>query len=121
LDDRWEDNGEPVRLPPVPSEGELPLRLDLANHSPTGFEWGYGGSGPAQLSLALLADALGDGDLALQLHQAFKWKVVTALDHEGWELTDEHIRAVVAALPNRRERQEDHQKNPQQEDEQSSR
>jgi Family of unknown function (DUF6166) len=27
-------------------------RLDLWNHSPTGFEWGYGGSGPAQLALA---------------------------------------------------------------------
>ena len=31
-------------------------RLDLWNHSPTGFEWGYGGSGPAQLALAILAD-----------------------------------------------------------------
>jgi Family of unknown function (DUF6166) len=38
----------------------LPLRLDLFNHSPTGFGWGYGGSGPAQLAVALLADALGD-------------------------------------------------------------
>jgi hypothetical protein len=38
----------------------LPLRLDLFNHSPTGFSWGYGGSGPAQLAVALLADALGD-------------------------------------------------------------
>ena len=32
----------------------LPLRLDLFNHSPTGFSWGYGGSGPAQLALARL-------------------------------------------------------------------
>ncbi|HMF28341.1 MAG TPA: DUF6166 domain-containing protein, partial [Candidatus Cybelea sp.] len=35
---------------------ELPLRLDLYNHSPDGFEIGYGGSGPAQLALAILAD-----------------------------------------------------------------
>ena len=28
-------------------------RLDLYNHSPTGFEWGYCGSGPAQLALAI--------------------------------------------------------------------
>ena len=47
----------------------LPLRLDLFNHSPTGFSWGYGGSGPAQLALALLADALGDDDRAVRLHQ----------------------------------------------------
>jgi hypothetical protein len=31
----------------------LPMRLDLWNHSPTGFEFGYGGSGPAQLALIL--------------------------------------------------------------------
>lgn len=37
----------------------LSLRLDLRNHSPEGFEWGYGGSGPAQLALAILADCLG--------------------------------------------------------------
>lgn len=36
----------------------LPLRLDLARHSPTGPEWAYEGSGPAQLALAILADAL---------------------------------------------------------------
>jgi hypothetical protein len=54
----------------------LPLRLDLFNHSPTGFSWGYGGSGPAQLALALLADALGDDGLAVRLHQAFKFRVV---------------------------------------------
>lgn len=37
----------------------LPKRHDLVNHSPAGFEWGYCGSGPAQLAVALLADALG--------------------------------------------------------------
>lgn len=37
----------------------LPLRLDVANHSPTGFSWGYNGSGPAQLALAILAHAMG--------------------------------------------------------------
>lgn len=37
----------------------LPLRLEIRSHSPTGFEWGYGGSGPAQLALAILADHFG--------------------------------------------------------------
>src|SRR5258708_36446017 len=33
-----------------PKEGKsLDLRFDLPRHSPTGPEWGYGGSGPAQL------------------------------------------------------------------------
>jgi hypothetical protein len=34
----------------------LALRLDLVDHSPTGFEWRFRGSGPAQLALAILAD-----------------------------------------------------------------
>lgn len=29
-------------------------------HSPTGFEWGYGGSGPADTARCILLDALGD-------------------------------------------------------------
>ena len=37
-----------------------PLR-HVVRHSPTGMEWGYGGSGPADLSRSLLIDALGDG------------------------------------------------------------
>ena len=45
----------------------LDPRLDLWNHSPTGFQWGYGGSGPAQLALALLADYLGDDEQAVAL------------------------------------------------------
>jgi hypothetical protein len=42
------------------------------NHSPDGFNWGYAGSSPAQLALAiLLAHGLSDS-AAVQLHQAFK-------------------------------------------------
>jgi Family of unknown function (DUF6166) len=74
----------------------LPLRLDLFNHSPTGFSWGYGGSGPAQLGLALLADALADDDRAVQLHQEFKFKVVACWpEGERWWITTEQIAAVV--------------------------
>lgn len=59
-------------------EHELNPRNDLYNHSPNGFEWGYGGSGPAQLALALLADVLKDDDRAIMLHQAFKGEVVAS-------------------------------------------
>lgn len=64
---------------------ELPLYLDLANHSPTGFEWGYGGSGPSQLALAMLAAAVGD-DRALELYQEFKHSFVSSRDTDTWEL-----------------------------------
>ena len=74
----------------------LPLRLDLLNHSPTGFSWSYGGSGPAQLALALLADALADDDRAVRLHQDFKFKVVACWpEGQRWWITAEQIAAVV--------------------------
>ena len=77
----------------------LPLRLDLFNHSPTGFSWGYTGSGPAQLALALLADALGDDDLAVRLHQDFKFKVVACWpEGERWWITADQIMAVVKVI-----------------------
>ena len=65
---------------------QLSPRRDLWNHSPNGFECGYGGSGPAQLALAILADCCGD-ELAVQYHQAFKWSAIATLPHEGGTLT----------------------------------
>src|SRR5687767_12302156 len=49
----------------------------LRNHSPDGFNWGYGGSGPAQLALALLLAADIADDIALRLYQDFKWEYVS--------------------------------------------
>jgi hypothetical protein len=66
-------------------------RPDLWNHSPTGFEWGYVGSGPAQLALAILADYLGNDEQALNLYQRFKWAVVAKLPRRSWTLTGEQI------------------------------
>ena len=72
---------------------------DLVNHSPTGFGWGYGGSGPAQLALALLADALGSDDRAIRLHHDFEFKVVAAWpEGERWWITAEQIAAVVKVI-----------------------
>ena len=66
-------------------------RLDLWNHSPTGFEWGYSGSGPAQLALAVLADHLADDRQALDIYQRFKWVVVAELPKKGWTLSSREI------------------------------
>lgn len=73
-------------------------RRDLWNHSPTGFEWGYGGSGPAQLALAILADHCGNDQEALNFYQRFKWAVVAELPGRGWTLTSRDIDAVLQSL-----------------------
>jgi len=62
----------------------------LWNHSPDGFQWGYGGSGPAQLALALLLDATLHPPTAVRLHQQFKRDFVTTWGDE-WEITDGEI------------------------------
>lgn len=77
---------------------KLPLRLDLFNHSPCGFEWGYGGSGPAQLALALLAHALKDDGRAVHLHQRFKRRVIEPLTRDEWEMSSDRIRRVAAEI-----------------------
>jgi len=63
----------------------------LYNHSPDGFQWGYGGSGPAQLALALLLDCSHD-ELAMRHHQAFKAEFVATWGDE-WQITSTEIRA----------------------------
>ncbi len=73
------------------NDGRLSPRWDLYNHSPSGFEWGYSGSGPAQLSLAILANHLGDDREALNLYQRFKWAVIAELPFRRWRLTSHDI------------------------------
>ena len=77
-----------------------PLR-HVPVHSPTGLEWGYGGSGPADTALAILLDATGEANLlprsafrfplskraraalektwSYSLYQHFKWEFVARL------------------------------------------
>jgi hypothetical protein len=47
----------------------------IVNHSPDGFNWGYGGSGPAQLALAILLHAA-NAEIARRWYQDFKWEHV---------------------------------------------
>ena len=69
-------------------DGEL-LRPEesqkVYNHSPDGFNVGYGGSGPAQLALAILLEFT-DKDIALRLHQEFKWDVIAKLPQTDFEI-----------------------------------
>ena len=75
----------------------LDPRLDLRNHNSTGFEWGFCGSGPAQLALAILADHLDDDQEALEFYQRFKWAVVAGLPGR-WTLTSRDIDAVLHTI-----------------------
>lgn len=71
----------------------LPKHIVL--HSPTGMNWGYGGSGPADLALSLLAAVVGK-NVALQHYQKFKWDIVSKFD-DNWSIMASDIRAWVDA------------------------
>jgi hypothetical protein len=94
---RYQDSGPLVVtkdgqvLSPEPSQ-------KLWNHSPDGFQWGYGGSGPAQLALALLLDATGDPGLSVRLHQDFKRDFVAGWG-EKWEITTKQVKSWVEKQP----------------------
>ncbi|MDP2953327.1 MAG: DUF6166 domain-containing protein, partial [Chloroflexota bacterium] len=70
-------------------------RLDLWNHSPTGFEWLYLGSGSAQLALAILAQVTGDDVYARARHQQFKEEVVAKWAGKAWDISADEVLAWV--------------------------
>lgn len=101
-DDPWVNEPEPERVfdqpvfiasrRPPPSgtmvylnDKPLPLRYDVRNHSPTGFEWGYAGSGPSQLALAMLL-AVTDHAEACREYQNFKRACVEHIAFTDWAL-----------------------------------
>jgi|SRR5882672_8684704 len=81
---------------------DLNPRLDLARHSPTGFGWGYEGSGPAQLALAMLADALGDDERARKLYQLYKSERIAKLNGQvGFLIAASTVRLDAAIIESR--------------------
>ena len=64
---------------------------EVYNHSFGELNWGYGGSGAAQLALAILVDYFeNDTSRALSLYQDFKWDFVSKFGDE-WQLTSDDI------------------------------
>ena len=86
-----EGNGRTRRLHPERSQ-------ELKNHSPDGFNWGYGGSGPGQLALALLLEVTNNEAVALACYQDFKTLFIATIEsqHTDWEIPEEEIIAWLA-------------------------
>lgn len=78
---RWE-NAQGCALDP---------RCDLWSYSKR-FSWGTKGNDAAQLSLALLADALGDDSLACLLHVDLKHQFISKQKGACWAVTDRWLK-----------------------------
>jgi len=73
---------------------------NVYNHSPDGFNWGYGGSGPSQLALAILL-VLVDKEQAVKFYQDFKWKFIATLNqNHNFEIEINAIREWLAVKIN---------------------
>jgi hypothetical protein len=70
--------------------GKDKLLIHQVHHSPTGFEWGYMGSGPADLARSIIWDFIGK-EPSPQLYQEFKREFVSGWKDE-WKITSEQIR-----------------------------
>lgn len=68
-----------IKVLAVEKEYDLP---HIEKHSPDGFNWGYGGSGPADTALSILTDFLGDQDQAERFYQDFKCAFVANIKKE---------------------------------------
>lgn len=100
---RWENKMPPQQMPMLPFNGDIVCRrIDgkavfnieqkIVMHSPTGMEWGYEGSGPADLALNIVALFIG-GERAKVggLYQEFKRDFVAKLPDEGGTIKREDI------------------------------
>src|SRR5262249_9830972 len=79
-----------VHLDGIPRRSCVMPISATAGHSIT--EWGHSGSGPAQLALAILADYLDDDQLAVQLHQDFKFRKIAGLQRDkAWSMSEDEV------------------------------
>lgn len=78
-------NGNPLRLPAL-----RPLEV---RHSPDGFQFGYGGSGPAELARAILIALFPDYERVREpaCYQAFKWDKIAPVKGDTLELTSTEV------------------------------
>ena len=80
----------------------LVLRLDLAEHSPGGFEWGDSSRISTQLALAILADWFECDYAARALRQKFKAAAIVSINQNHRSLNDDDLIRIFEAMCNDR-------------------
>ena len=60
--------------------------LRYCSKSPTGFNWGYGGSGPTQLAFEVCRQLYGL-QTAREVYQAFKWTFISGIKDDEFDVT----------------------------------
>ena len=69
----------------------------ICRHSPDGFEWGYGGSGPSDTALSIMVDHFTHQGVenprkkADLVYQDFKWKFISVALESGFVVNEAQI------------------------------
>ena len=71
------------------SGANYPLK-HVVKHSPDGFEFGYGRSGPADLALSIMSDYVGQ-EQAMKYYMALKWKFISGMQGDHGQITSQQI------------------------------
>lgn len=79
-----------IPLDPGPSQR-------LYNHSPDGFAWGYYGSGPAQLALAILLH-FSNEQVAVKYYQRFKEEIIAPLPANHFHLRESRVKKWLSSI-----------------------
>lgn len=77
----WRADGENYAR--TPTGGEMPLYLPDCSHAER-LDWGYGGSGPAQLAYCLLRHSNKNRLKSMTLHQILKEELVSRVKLNHW-------------------------------------
>ena len=88
---RGGDTAQPARITVHLDDGSSYPLPHVVRHSPTGFNWSYTGSGPADTALSILTDCFGR-EVADGLYQKFKFAFVGGWASQ-WEITEAAIKA----------------------------
>lgn len=70
-------------------------RFDLQPQITADFEWGYDGTGPFRLALAILADFYGDDEKSVALHRQFTRIYLAQLQSDNWQLDEMAITSML--------------------------
>lgn len=90
----WSTRRVWIRRPDEPWRQLSPYKSQAVyNHSPDGFCWGYGGSGPAQMALAIMLEII-DEKSALNSYQDFKWAVIAKLPQGDFNIRIDRFKEI---------------------------
>lgn len=77
----------------------LDPRNHIVNHSPSGFSWGYFGSGPSQLALAIMCEEYGEDLVQHPIHyQDLKSALIAKIRNPSFFITSDTVLGAVTYI-----------------------